>query len=65
MALESWGAFRRGRVDAVVREDPRRADGLECGELQIKVLFQGGNPRVPDHSHGRPRILSIPDNLPL
>ena len=52
-------ALDRGSADAVVGEGPGCAGGLECRELQIKVLFSGGNPRV-----GRPHILLKPSNLP-
>jgi len=38
-------AFRRGPADGVVGKDPRSAGSLERSELQIKVLFRGGNPR--------------------
>lgn len=45
-------AFHRGRADAAaVGKDPRSAGGLECSDLQIKVLFCVGNSRVRDHSH--------------
>jgi hypothetical protein len=55
-------AFGRGPADAVVGKDPRGAGGLECVSCKIQALFRGGNPRVPDNSHGRPYSLN-PEKL--
>ena len=66
--VEGFGKLRtflRGSADAIVGKGPGCAGGPECRELQIKVLFRGGYPRVPDHSHSRLAILLIPNNSPL
>ena len=59
------GAFDRGAANTIIGKGPGRAGSLECRELQIKVLFRGGNPRIPGHAPGRTAILLIPNNLPL
>jgi hypothetical protein len=57
-------AFRRGPADAVVGKDPRSAGGLECGELQIKVLFRGGDARGDDRNPLPAGPASVPMQRP-